>query len=129
MLLKEGMHWRISRSDMDVFEVRMKWNRFVVCLDDRTCTCVQWQHNCFPCSHALQVLHHDNHDVFEYVEDYWKADRETYQFVMNPVSNLDKPNVNNFTNGVSLLLLRFRLEGQRRLGLNLLVKLVRQRRL
>ena len=102
LLLKEGMHWRISRSDMDVFEVRTKWNRFVVCLDDRTCSCVQWQYNCFPCSHALQVLQHDNRDVFEYVEDYWKASfyRETYQLVMNPVSDLDKPNVNNFTNGV-----------------------------
>ena len=49
LLLKEGMHWRISRSDMHVFEVRTEWNPFVVCLDDRTCSCVQWQHNCFPC--------------------------------------------------------------------------------
>ncbi|XP_070678089.1 uncharacterized protein [Malus domestica] len=50
LLLKEGMHWRISRSDMDVFE----------------------------------VLQHDNRDVFEYVEDYWKASfyRETYQYTV-----------------------------------------------
>lgn len=48
------------------------------------------------------MLQHDNHDVFEYVEDYWKVIfyRATYQFVMNPVSDLDKPNVNNFTNCV-----------------------------
>ncbi|XP_068320746.1 uncharacterized protein [Pyrus communis] len=102
LLLKEGMHWRISRSDMDVFEVRTEWNRFVVCLGDRTCSCVQWQHNPFPCSHALYVLQHDNHDAFKYVEEYWKVTfyPETYQFVMNPVSDLDKPNVNNFKNGV-----------------------------
>ncbi|CAN6678983.1 unnamed protein product [Malus baccata var. baccata] len=57
MLLKKGMHWRISHSDMD-------------------------------------VLHYDNRDVFEYVEDYWKA------FFIQKHINLDKPNVNNFTNGV-----------------------------
>ncbi|KAB2612146.1 hypothetical protein D8674_036826 [Pyrus ussuriensis x Pyrus communis] len=59
LLLKEGMHWMISRSDMDVFEVSTEWNRFKATF--------------YP---------------------------ETYQFVMNPVSDLDKPNVNNFKNGV-----------------------------
>ncbi|CAN6567533.1 unnamed protein product [Malus baccata var. baccata] len=102
LMLKEGMHWRISRSDADVFEVRTEWNRFVVCLDDRTCSCVQWQHNCFPCSHALQVLQHDNRDVFYYVDDYWKASfyRKTYQFVMHPFSDLEKPNVDTIINAV-----------------------------
>ncbi|XP_028950990.1 uncharacterized protein [Malus domestica] len=102
LMLKEGMHWRISRSDADVFEVRTEWNQFVVCLDDRKCSCVQWQHNCFPCSHALQVLQHDNRDVFYYVDDYWKASfyRKTYQFVMHPFSDLEKPNVDTIINGV-----------------------------
>ncbi|XP_048437766.1 uncharacterized protein LOC108866083 [Pyrus x bretschneideri] len=48
LMLKEGMHWRFSCSDVDVFEVRMEWNQFV-------------------------VLQHDNRDVFYYVDDYWKA--------------------------------------------------------
>ncbi|XP_050133124.1 uncharacterized protein LOC126609176 [Malus sylvestris] len=102
LMLKEGMHCRISRSDVDVFEVRTKWNRFVVCLDDRTCSSVQWQHNCFPGSHALQVLQHDIRDVFYYFDDYWKASfyRKTYQFVRHPFSNLEKLNVDTIINGV-----------------------------
>ncbi|CAN6558550.1 unnamed protein product [Malus baccata var. baccata] len=76
LMLKEGMHWRISRSDADVFEVRTEWNRF--------------------------VLQHDNRDVFDYVDDYWKASfyRKTYQFVMHPFSDLEKPNVDTIINGV-----------------------------
>ncbi|CAN6585636.1 unnamed protein product [Malus baccata var. baccata] len=65
LMLKEGMHWRISRSDAD-------------------------------------VLQHDNRDVFYYVDDYWKASfyRKTYQFVMHPFSDLEKPNVDTIINGV-----------------------------
>ncbi|CAN6547405.1 unnamed protein product [Malus baccata var. baccata] len=76
LMLKEGMHWRISRSDADVFEVRTEWNRF--------------------------VLQHDNRDVFYYVDDYWKSSfyRKTYQFVMHPFSDLEKPNVDTIINGV-----------------------------
>ncbi|XP_070669067.1 uncharacterized protein [Malus domestica] len=68
LMLKEGMHWRISHSDADVFE----------------------------------VLQHDNRDVFYYVDDYWKASfyRKTYQFVMHPFSDLEKPNVDTIINGV-----------------------------
>ncbi|CAN6692121.1 unnamed protein product [Malus baccata var. baccata] len=65
LMLKEGMHWRISRSDAD-------------------------------------VLQHDNRDVFYYVDDYCKASfyRKTYQFVMHPFSDLEKPNVDTIINGV-----------------------------
>ncbi|CAN6558447.1 unnamed protein product [Malus baccata var. baccata] len=68
LMLKEGMHWRISRSDANVFE----------------------------------VLQHDNRDVFYYVDDYWKASfyRKTYQFVMHPFSDLEKPNVDTIINDV-----------------------------
>ncbi|CAN6547234.1 unnamed protein product [Malus baccata var. baccata] len=77
LMLKEGMHWRISRFDADVFEVRTEWNRFV-------------------------VLQHDNRDVFYYVDDYWKTSfyRNTYQFVMHPFSDLEKSNVDTIINGV-----------------------------
>ncbi|KAB2599076.1 hypothetical protein D8674_009347 [Pyrus ussuriensis x Pyrus communis] len=60
-----------------------------------TCSCVQWQYNCFPCSHALQVLQHDNHYVFYYIDDYWKTSfyQKRYQFGIHPFSDLEKPNI------------------------------------
>ncbi|CAN6554679.1 unnamed protein product [Malus baccata var. baccata] len=68
LMLKQGMHWRIGRSDAVVF----------------------------------QVLQHDNHDVFYYVDDYRKASfyLKTYQFVMHPFLDLEMPNVDTIINGV-----------------------------
>nr|XP_028949307.1 uncharacterized protein LOC103425240 [Malus domestica] len=75
LMLKEGMHWRISRSDADVFEVKTEWNR---------------------CCNMIIVM------FFYYVDDYWKASfyRKTYQFVMHPFSDLEKSNVDTIINGV-----------------------------
>ncbi|KAM2020074.1 hypothetical protein ACFX1T_022804 [Malus domestica] len=65
-----------SMAEKRIF-VRTEWNRFI-------------------------VLQHGNRDVFDYVDDYWKASfyRNTYQFVMHPFSDLEKPNVDTIINGV-----------------------------
>ncbi|CAN6711362.1 unnamed protein product [Malus baccata var. baccata] len=50
----------------------------------------------------ILVLQQDNCDVFYYVDDYWKTSfyQKTYQFVMHPFSDLEKPNVDTIINGV-----------------------------
>lgn len=93
--LAEGYHWRIFRSTGILFEVKANFNTFIVDIQQRTCSCLMWQHKGFPCSHALQALMHGGHKeaIYDYIEDYWKADfyRKSVDFAIYPVSDLDKP--------------------------------------
>lgn len=93
LLLREGMHWRIAKSNDIVYEVHGDTNIYKVNVYDRSCSCVQWQFNGFPCAHALQVLLHGGFKLYDYIEYYWTIDfyKRSYEYSLFPVPDLDKP--------------------------------------
>ena len=66
------------------YEVRSKngqaLHEYKLWLDDRACTCNQWQVNGYPCAHALAIIFLRKEDPQTYVEQFLTLDafRQTY---------------------------------------------------
>ncbi|BFG27154.1 hypothetical protein CerSpe_134280 [Prunus speciosa] len=91
-LASKGRHWRICRASESVFEVHADLS-VMVNLDERFCSCYQWQLLGFPCQHAIQVIHHSRLCLYDFVDEYYKADfyRATYATPIFPIPDIEKP--------------------------------------
>ncbi|XP_021833443.1 uncharacterized protein LOC110773249 [Prunus avium] len=91
-LASKGRHWRICRASESVFEVHADLS-VMVNLDERFCSCYQWQLLGFPCQHAIQVIHHSGLCLYDFVDEYYKADfyRATYGTPIFPIPDIEKP--------------------------------------
>ena len=50
--------------------------RHIVKLNQRTCTCLEWQHTGKPCQHVLAYVTHQRRvDLEQFVHDYYSVDR------------------------------------------------------
>ena len=48
-----GRAWHVGIASDELYEVHLYPSAFVD-IKDLTCSCGEWQHNCFPCTHAAQ---------------------------------------------------------------------------
>lgn len=86
-----GRHWDVSSSSEHVFEVRAEYS-FVIDIQQRTCSCHQWQLNGFPCAHAIAAILADYVDPYDYFEPYFTAEyyRNCYDILIVPVPDVEK---------------------------------------
>ncbi|CAL8117861.1 unnamed protein product [Prunus armeniaca] len=65
----------------------------MVNLDKRFCSCYQWQLLGFLCQHAIQVIQHSGLCLYNFVDEYYKADfyRATYATPIFPIPDIEKP--------------------------------------
>ncbi|CAL2266428.1 unnamed protein product [Prunus armeniaca] len=91
-LAAKGRHWRICRAGESIFEVHADLS-VMVNLDERFCSCYQWQLLGFPCQHAIQVIQHSGLRLYNFVDEYYKADfyRVTYATPIFPIPDTEKP--------------------------------------
>lgn len=79
-------NYKAYRSSRYVFEVHAGYS-MKVDLDNRFCSCHEWQINGFPCAHALVSIQQNNGCIYDYVEDYFKTSyfRSSYATLMSPI--------------------------------------------
>ncbi|KAL6202695.1 hypothetical protein ACLB2K_026400 [Fragaria x ananassa] len=89
-----GRNWRVSQSSVDVFEVYTEDSNDVVNLAEMECSYGWRLFQCFPCSHAVQVMQKANRLPYHYIEDYWKTSfyRSAHNQAIILVPDRDKPN-------------------------------------
>ncbi|XP_004306288.1 PREDICTED: uncharacterized protein LOC101301130 [Fragaria vesca subsp. vesca] len=83
--------FRVIASHKNVYEVRNDKYSYSVDLSTRTCSCVKWQINCFPCAHALAAIHGVRLDVYDFIDPYFTTEyyRMCYSFPIASLSNVD----------------------------------------
>ncbi|KAL6218126.1 hypothetical protein ACLB2K_011343 [Fragaria x ananassa] len=83
--------FRVIASHENVYEVRNDKYSYSVDIFTRTCSCVKWQINCFPCAHALAAIQGARLDVYDFIDPYFTAEyyRMCYSFPIAPLSNVD----------------------------------------
>ncbi|CAL2238331.1 unnamed protein product [Prunus armeniaca] len=91
-LAAKGRHWRICRASESILEVHADLS-VMVNLDERFCSCYQWQLLGFPCQHAIQVIQYSGLCLYNFVDEYYKADfyRATYATPIFPIPDIEKP--------------------------------------
>ncbi|CAL8114057.1 unnamed protein product [Prunus armeniaca] len=91
-LAAKGRHWRICRASESIFEVHADLS-VMVNLDERFCSYYQWQLLGFPCQHAIQVIQHFGLCLYNFVDEYYKADfyRATYATPIFLIPDIEKP--------------------------------------
>ncbi|KAL6132074.1 hypothetical protein ACLB2K_070445 [Fragaria x ananassa] len=83
--------FRVIASHENVYDVRNDKYSYSVDFSTRTCSCVKWQINCFPCAHALAAIQGARLDVYDFINPYFTAEyyRMCYSFSITPLSNVD----------------------------------------
>ncbi|KAL6205353.1 hypothetical protein ACLB2K_022614 [Fragaria x ananassa] len=83
-------NYKAYRSSRYVFEVHAGYS-MKVDLDNRFCSCHEWQINGFPCAHALVSIQQNNGCIYDYVEDYFKTSyfRSSYATLMSPILDIN----------------------------------------
>ncbi|KAL6131310.1 hypothetical protein ACLB2K_069686 [Fragaria x ananassa] len=93
--LVERMHkvrsFRVIASQENVYEVRDDKYSYTVNFSTHSCSCVKWQINCFPCSHALSAIQAARLNIYDFIDSYFSAEyfRMSYNFLIHLVSNVD----------------------------------------
>ncbi|KAL6142167.1 hypothetical protein ACLB2K_060450 [Fragaria x ananassa] len=89
--LDESHGFRVIASQESVYEVRDDEYSYSVNLSTRTCSCVKWQINFFPCPHALAAIQDARLNVYDFINPYFsvKYFRMCYSFPIQHVSNVE----------------------------------------
>ncbi|XP_062011406.1 uncharacterized protein LOC133728003 isoform X1 [Rosa rugosa] len=82
-------NWKAYRSSQSVFEVHAEYS-VMVDLDNRFCSCHEWQIKGFPCAHALVAIQKNNWCIYDYVDDYFKSSyfRSSCATLMSPIPDI-----------------------------------------
>ncbi|KAH7854755.1 hypothetical protein Vadar_017456 [Vaccinium darrowii] len=90
-LFKESRAWTVKKSSNSVYEVQCHPS-VKVDMVSRSCSCREWQINCFPCVHATCVGKHIGKNLKDYVDRYYLVDsyREAYSKCINPIPTISK---------------------------------------
>ncbi|XP_060195188.1 uncharacterized protein LOC132624421 [Lycium barbarum] len=73
------------------FEVKDSWgNKFIVNLNNNTCTCISWMLKGVPCCHAIVALHFRKLEPIDYVAHWYTKDTylKTYNSFIQPITNM-----------------------------------------
>ncbi|XP_075085088.1 uncharacterized protein LOC142168321 [Nicotiana tabacum] len=80
--------------------------RFIICFQNKRCSCEQFQLDELPCPHALAALRYRNESYKNYCSPYYTRDRllQTYEIPVDPLPDESKWNVpQHITEEVSML--------------------------
>ena len=78
----------------DSYEVKLKdWgveHRFIVKLEERTCTCRYWQLSGLPCAHAIACIYFHTRSLDNYIAKCYRVEdfRKTYAHCLQPVEGM-----------------------------------------
>ncbi|XP_014496741.1 uncharacterized protein LOC106758320 [Vigna radiata var. radiata] len=91
-------NWIPSWSGNKLFEVRHMYNngdKYVVNIDDSSCTCRTWQLTGIPCSHSLAVMKFLNIDGETFIDSYYFKSKyeETYSTIIYPINGAKMWNI------------------------------------
>ncbi|XP_070050722.1 uncharacterized protein [Nicotiana tomentosiformis] len=92
-----GYHrWsRVSDSTDHIHTVIDGVKRFIICLQNKRCSCGQFQLDELPCAHALTFLRHMNESYENYCSPYYTRESllHTYEIPVDPLPDKSKWNV------------------------------------
>ncbi|XP_058189366.1 uncharacterized protein LOC131306952 [Rhododendron vialii] len=91
--IKKGRSWRIIMSKVDLYEVRCLPPK-VVSVEERTCSCGQWQSTGFICRHAVMVIIKAcGGNLVDHIDQLYLVDgyRRAYEEPIYPVVESDIP--------------------------------------
>nr|XP_009784218.1 PREDICTED: uncharacterized protein LOC104232657 [Nicotiana sylvestris] len=86
---------RVKASTDHIHTVLDGVKRYIVCLENKKCSCGQFQLEELPCVHALAALRHINETYENYCSLYYTREslRRTYEMPVNPLPDESKWNV------------------------------------
>ena len=93
--LDKSSTWSIRTSNDNLYEVQREL-AYVVDIALRTCFCGGWQHNEFPCSHAVAVLNNSSHltekDLMDYIEPYFYLSfyKKSLDMSIHPITTFNR---------------------------------------
>ncbi|XP_020253522.1 uncharacterized protein LOC109830621 [Asparagus officinalis] len=98
----KGSTLEVSHSTAEIFEVSSQ-KSVQVDLDHKTCTCRAWDILRIPCKHACAAINFMHRDVYQFCDWFMttEAFKKSYEPILFPVPNYDKPDVTDET--VSIL--------------------------
>ncbi|KAL6547528.1 hypothetical protein OROHE_009233 [Orobanche hederae] len=75
---------------LDAFEVELNgsgMDKWIISVEEKTCSCGKWQLSGYPCSHAICCLNFQGLAVENYVDDCYKRSTymKVYKHVMQPI--------------------------------------------
>ncbi|XP_057779840.1 uncharacterized protein LOC130998443 [Salvia miltiorrhiza] len=83
--LERSRRYEVVPISRTAFKVKSSNKTFKVNLETHSCTCVEWDTNGLPCSHAVAAIRHTGDDISKHVGDYYQAAklREAYSYRVN----------------------------------------------
>ncbi|XP_015081203.1 uncharacterized protein LOC107024736 [Solanum pennellii] len=90
-----SLRMKVVTSNNYVFSVHHEGRTYIVCLENKTCTCKRFQIDEIPCSHAWAVLKKKHFDVGPYCSDVYKPSNllNTYSIPIRPLPDQKEWNV------------------------------------
>lgn len=90
---EEGRSWAVIPSSQNLFEVLSLPFSCIVDISDVSCTCGDWQHEGFPCAHAIAVLQKGQEDHFNHIDRFFFVEtyRKCYSYSIPPIDRTDVP--------------------------------------
>nr|XP_009800595.1 PREDICTED: protein FAR1-RELATED SEQUENCE 3-like [Nicotiana sylvestris] len=94
-LLERWTNERLLKAKDHIHTVIDGVKRYIVCLENKKCSCGQFQLDELPCAHALAVLRHRNETYENYCSPYYTKESllRTYEIPVNPLPDESKWNV------------------------------------
>lgn len=89
---EKSARWRVRGIGYERYEVRDGRLDAIVDMNNRTCSCLQWQVSGLPCGHAIATARHKGRtDCSDLAIGYYTSDtyRRTYREVINPAGPPD----------------------------------------
>ncbi|XP_049401584.1 uncharacterized protein LOC125865430 [Solanum stenotomum] len=95
-----SLRMKIVPSNNYVYSVHHEGRTYIVCLENKTCTCKRFQLDEIPCSHAWAVLKKKHLDVGPYCSDMYKPSNllDTYKIPITPLPDQNEWNVPGYIN-------------------------------
>ncbi|XP_015057522.1 uncharacterized protein LOC107003743 [Solanum pennellii] len=97
LLLMKKRHYVVPSNNY-VFSVHHEGRTYIVCLENKTCTCKSFQIDELPCSHAWAFLKKKHFDVGPYCSDLYKPSNllDTYSIPILPLPDKNEWNVHGY---------------------------------
>nr|XP_009599257.1 uncharacterized protein LOC104094939 [Nicotiana tomentosiformis] len=92
---KDARELTVRSSTYHIHTVIDGVKRFIVCLQNKRCSCGQFQLDELPCAHALAALRHRNEYYENYYSPYYTRESllQTYEMPVDPLPDESKWNV------------------------------------
>ncbi|XP_016440836.1 uncharacterized protein LOC107766556 [Nicotiana tabacum] len=83
---------RVRASTDYIHRVIDVMKRYIVCLQNKRCSCGQFQFDELPCAHALAALRHENESYENYCSPYYTRESllHTYEIPVDPLPDESK---------------------------------------